>query len=143
MAICVIAGRRRSAMPVLLPGREPDHVARPDLLDRSALALHPAAAGGDDQRLAQRMGVPRGARARLEGDAGAGDPGGIGRAEQRIDPHRAGETVLRTFAGGLGSYSLDVHLPSPSLLLPGIRAADGTNRFAVAQFKSPVAGIRR
>ena len=51
------------------PGREPDHVAGPDLLDRAALALRPAAAGGDDQRLPERMRVPCGARARLEGDA--------------------------------------------------------------------------
>ena len=60
------------------PGREPDDVARPDFLDRAALALHPAAAGRDDQRLAQRMGVPGGARAGLEGDAGAATRAGSG-----------------------------------------------------------------
>ena len=32
-------GRRR-AVPVLLPGREPHHVSRADLLDRTAFALH-------------------------------------------------------------------------------------------------------
>src|SRR4051794_8202437 len=44
--------RRRGAMPMLLAGWEPNHIAGPDFLDRPALALHPAAAGGDDQRLA-------------------------------------------------------------------------------------------
>ena len=69
---------RRGAMPVLLAGREPDHVAGPDLLDRAALALHPAAAGRDDQRLPERMRVPGSASARLERDAGALDERRIG-----------------------------------------------------------------
>ena len=63
--------RRRRAVPVLLAGREPDHVARPDLLDRPAPALRPAEPSGHDQRLAQRMRVPGRAGAGLEGDAGA------------------------------------------------------------------------
>ena len=33
--------RRRGAVPMLLAGREPDHVAGPDFLDRAAPALHP------------------------------------------------------------------------------------------------------
>ena len=60
---------RRGAVPVLLARREPDDIAGPDLLDRAALALDPAAAGRDDQRLAERMRVPGGAGAGLEGDA--------------------------------------------------------------------------
>ena len=73
-------GRRRGAVPVLLAGRKPDDVAGPDFLDRAALALRPAAAGGDDQGLAERMGVPGGAGAGLEGDAGAADAGRIAAA---------------------------------------------------------------
>jgi hypothetical protein len=34
----------RGAVPMLLARRDPDHVARPDLLDRAAPALRPAAA---------------------------------------------------------------------------------------------------
>ena len=34
-------GRRTGTMPVLLTRREPNHVARPDLLDRTAFALNP------------------------------------------------------------------------------------------------------
>ena len=45
-------------VPVLLARRKPDHIARPDFLDRSTLALRPTAAVGDDQRLAEWMRVP-------------------------------------------------------------------------------------
>ena len=76
------SGRRR-AMPVLLARREPDHVSRPDFLDRAALALRPSAARRHDQRLPQRMRVPCGASARLKGDARAGGAGG------RDPPERA------------------------------------------------------
>lgn len=93
-------GGRRGAVPVLFIGREPDHVAGPDLLHRSALALDQAAAGGHHQRLAKGMGVPGGAGAGLERDARACDPRRGGRGEQRVDPDRAGEPVGRPFVGG-------------------------------------------
>ncbi len=47
---------RGCAVPVLFARSEPDHVARTDFLDRTALALHPAAAGRDNQSLAKGMG---------------------------------------------------------------------------------------
>src|SRR5215211_5706921 len=75
---------RRGPVPVLLAGREPDHIAGPDLLDRPAFALRPAAAGRHDQGLAERVGVPSGPRAGLEGDQGAGDAGRIRCLEQGI-----------------------------------------------------------
>src|SRR5207249_1175572 len=53
-----------------------DHVTQPDFLHRSAFALDPAAAGGDDQCLSQRVRVPRGPCARLERDAGTADADG-------------------------------------------------------------------
>jgi len=43
--------------------RAMDDVAGADFLDRSAIALRPSAAGGDDEDLAERMRMPRGARA--------------------------------------------------------------------------------
>src|SRR5208283_2924289 len=64
-------GRGRGAVPVLLARREPDDVARADLLDRAAPALGAAEPRRHDQRLAERVGVPGGARAWLEGDARA------------------------------------------------------------------------
>ena len=91
----------RGAVPVLFSGRKPDDVAGTDLLDGPAPALGAAAAGGDDEGLAERMGVPGGARAGLEGDAGADDARGIGRLKQRIDADRAGEVICRALAGWL------------------------------------------
>src|SRR5438132_1637120 len=39
---------RRGAVPMLLARREPDHVPRPDLLDRASPALRAPAASGHD-----------------------------------------------------------------------------------------------
>ena len=89
---------RRRAVPVLLARREPDDVARPYLLDRSALTLREAAAGRHDQCLAQRMRLPGRARAGLERDAGAADARRIGRLEHRVDADRAGEPLRRPLA---------------------------------------------
>src|SRR5882724_524876 len=100
------AGR---AVPMLLAGFEPDHVAGTDFLDRATLALHPAEAGGDDQRLTKRMRVPRGASAGLEGDAGAANPRRLQGFDQGIDAHLACEIVRRSCAGGPGTASLDLH----------------------------------
>src|SRR4051812_23897098 len=55
-------GGGRGAVPVLFTRRKPDHVAWPDLFYRPAPALYPAAASRDDQRLPERMRVPRRAR---------------------------------------------------------------------------------
>ena len=46
-------------MPMFLTRRDPDHVTRPNFLDRAAPALYQAAASRHDQSLAQRVGVPR------------------------------------------------------------------------------------
>jgi hypothetical protein len=107
-------GRRR-AVPVLLARREPNDIARLDLLDWPALALREAAAGRHDQRLSERMRVPGRARAGLERDAGAADTRRIGRLEQRVDADRAGEPLGRSLAGRLCAVSLDIHRFGPSL----------------------------
>src|SRR6266478_7357075 len=83
----------RGAMPVLLTGREPDHVSGPDLLDRSTFALSPAAARRDDQSLAERMSVPCSSRARLERNASPLNKGGIGCPKKRIDTNRPSEPL--------------------------------------------------
>src|SRR5271170_6239676 len=101
----------RRPVPMLLCWREPDDVARPDLLDRAALVLDAAAAGHDDQSLAERVRVPGGARAGLEGDESAGDAGWIWRTEQRVDPDRAGEPLRWSLAGRLRAAPLDLHQP--------------------------------
>ena len=61
---------RHGPMPVLLAGRDPDHITGPDLLDRSAFALDPAAPSRDDKSLTEWMRMPCSARARLESYAG-------------------------------------------------------------------------
>jgi len=58
----------RGAVPVFLARREPNHVTGPDFFNRPAPALHTPAAGGHDQGLPQRMGVPGGPGAGLERD---------------------------------------------------------------------------
>src|SRR3954470_4270603 len=59
-------GGGRGSVPMLLSGQKPDHIARPDFLDCSAPSLFAAAASRDDESLTERMGMPRGARTRLE-----------------------------------------------------------------------------
>src|SRR5882724_1131372 len=56
------AGGRRCAVPMFLAGRKPHHVAWPDLFNRSSFGLYPSKTSRDDQSLAERMRVPRGAR---------------------------------------------------------------------------------
>src|ERR1700693_873600 len=110
MAMCVMAVAWRRSVPMLLSRREPDHVTWPDFLDRSAPALRPAATGGHDEGLAQRMSVPGGTRARLESDAGPLRQCRIGRLKKRIDTYRAGKPLGRALARRLRANSLDVHL---------------------------------
>jgi membrane protease YdiL (CAAX protease family) len=107
---------RRCAVPVLLTGLEPDHIARVDFLDRSALALYQAAARRDDEDLAEGMSVPCRASAGLRGHRVARRPRWSGRSEQGVDPYCASEPLGRSPAGGLGTNSLDLHSSSPWLL---------------------------
>src|SRR5215467_10541191 len=60
------ARRRCGTVPVLFVRRNPDNVARLNLAHFAAPALYPARAGDDEQRLAERMRVPSGARTRFE-----------------------------------------------------------------------------
>src|SRR2546423_10546062 len=54
------------AVPMLLTGRDPDHVTGPNLLDRPAPAPRAAPPSRPHQGLAPRGGVPCRPRARLE-----------------------------------------------------------------------------
>src|SRR4051812_4545920 len=64
------------AVPMLLAGWKPNHVAGVNFLNGSAFALDPAGARSDDQGLPEWMSVPCGARARLEGDVCSGASSG-------------------------------------------------------------------
>src|SRR5437879_4996141 len=103
-------GRRCRAMPVLLAGWKPDDIAGTDFFDLSALALRPAKAGRDDEGLTERMGVPCGAGAGLEGDVTTADACRIARLKHRVHTDRAGEPGLGAFArrpcaGAFGTHS--------------------------------------
>ncbi len=50
-------------MPVFFVGREPDHIARPNVLDRSAPPLRAATPRRDDESLTEWMRVPYAVRA--------------------------------------------------------------------------------
>src|SRR6266705_78445 len=106
-------GGRRGAMPMLLAWRARDNITRSNDLDRPAPALHIAAAGSDDQGLAQRVGVPRAAGAWLERDVGTARTRRCGRLEKLVDAYGAGEILGRPSGGGLRTVSFDVHLQSP------------------------------
>lgn len=118
--------RRRCAVPMAFTRREPDDVAGADLLDGTAFALHATEARCDDQRLAERMGVPGGAGAGLEGDAGASRACGAGHGKQRVDTHAAGKPIGWSFGRRLRTASLDIHL----YLLPFDAGVDVSTRVA-------------
>jgi hypothetical protein len=86
---------------MLLSGREPDHVTRPDLLDGATPVLHEPAASRHDQGLAQGMGVPGCASAGLESDTGGEYAGRSVCLNERVNAYGAGEIFGGAFAGGL------------------------------------------
>jgi len=101
-------GRRRGAMPVLLSGREPHHIAGTYLLDGPAVALSPSQPCADDQRLTERVRVPGGACARLESHACADHTGGRRCLKQRVDANRAGKMGGGCLIGWLGAVARDL-----------------------------------
>src|SRR5258708_22821736 len=88
----------RSAMPVFLRRRAPDHVPWMNLLDRTIPALRAAAPSGHEQGLAQRVGVPSSASTRLECHTGTLHTRRIGYLKQRITADRTGKILSRSFA---------------------------------------------
>jgi hypothetical protein len=102
--------RRRCAVPVLFTRREPDYVTWPDLLDRPTVALCPAAARRDDERLTEWVRMPCRPRTRLKCDAGSRNERRVRRLEQRIDSYCTREPLRRPLRGSLCSNPLDLHL---------------------------------
>src|SRR6266436_3943480 len=86
---------RAGAMPVLLARRNPHRVAGPDFADRTAPGLHAAESRHDMEGLAERMGMPRGAGARLKADPCRPDAGRRRRLDDRVLPHRSGKPIAR------------------------------------------------
>jgi hypothetical protein len=94
---------------------EPDHVTGADVLDRFPLPLNPAATGGDDQGLAERMRVPRCPRTGLEGYEIHADAGRVRRIVQRVHPDGPSEILGRPFARQLRAALFNHDSPSLGL----------------------------
>jgi hypothetical protein len=106
----VAHGRRgRGPVPMLLARLKPHDVSRPYLFDRTPVALDPPGPAGHDQGLAERVGMPGGARTGLEGDERHADPGGLWRTVQWIDADRSGEPFGGSSAGRLRAVAFDFH----------------------------------
>ncbi|MNC42604.1 hypothetical protein D3C75_914230 [compost metagenome] len=101
---------RRRAVPVFDVFRDADDIALVHFLDLLAPHLDPTAPLGDDQRLAERMGVPGCARTWLEGHSSTAYAGRLTAGKRRIDPHLTGKIVFWTRTGGLGTVALNFHL---------------------------------
>jgi len=113
-------------VPVLFARGKADHIAGADFLDRAAQPLHPAKARRDDQRLAQRMGMPSGAGARLEGDAGALHAVGRCGIEQRVNADAPGEPI--GWPGTRGDVSGAKNVHAVSCQIGSCSAAAGPRR---------------
>jgi hypothetical protein len=72
-------------VPMLQPGGKPDDVSGPNFLYGPRVALHPPKTRDNDQYLTDRMRVPGGACARLEGNAPRAGAGWLGWRVERID----------------------------------------------------------
>src|SRR5687768_7764125 len=95
---------------MLLARREPDHIARIDLLDWTALSLCPSMTSGHDQSLTQRVSVPRSPGTRLERDVCTHRSPWSSRFKQRINSDGAGKILGGSLAGGLSATSFDFHI---------------------------------
>src|SRR4029077_14209840 len=99
---------------MLLVRRKPDDIARPDLLDRPALALRPTKAGDNNQSLTKGMRMPCGASTGSKRHVRATDTCRFSRFEQRIDAHSSCEPISGSFNGTLGTESFDFHFLTSS-----------------------------
>lgn len=81
---------------MLFAWREPDDVAWPDFLSRPVPALHASETRCHDERLSERVCVPRRPRTGFERDSRARDACGSGRLKQRIDANCSSEVVARS-----------------------------------------------
>src|SRR5437763_14059389 len=109
---------RSRAVPVLLARLEEDAVAWADHLDRAAAPLAEADAFEDVDRLAVRVRVPRGTRARSEVDAARAQARPARRRGDRVDVHRPGEP-LGGSGYGFAAVPRDLHAASSSSVTTG------------------------
>ena len=97
MLMCVMAVVAVAPCQCFSPGGAYNDIAGANLAFRAVFAFHPAAAGGDNQPLPERMGVPGRARARLERDERRRNVRSLGFRKERIDPDAPGEPIGGAF----------------------------------------------
>jgi hypothetical protein len=83
------------AVPVTLPRLKNDDIARGDSFDRTAIALNPAKAIGDDEELAKRMCMPSGASASGKYDICAASAGWLFCLRVSLDAYSASKPLRR------------------------------------------------
>src|SRR5262245_23281203 len=96
-------------MPVALTWLEPHRVSRMRLSDGLAGLLHPCDAAENVERLAVRMGVPRGSCAGLEGNPHHPNARGVGRSADFIEQYGPGEVLVWSALGNVSCGARDVH----------------------------------
>src|SRR6478752_1437334 len=111
------------AVPVLLVRLDEHDVARADLLHGAAAAADIADAVGDVQRLAPRVGVPRGPGARGEAHVGAADAALLVGGADRVEVDGAGEPTGGTLGRPAAALCVLHELPPIPLSLTAGRAA--------------------
>src|SRR5471030_1021400 len=97
-------------MPVFNPFRDPDNIALIHLFNRATLFLDPPTTLRNDQRLTQRMGMPRRAGTWLKRHNRAADTSRFSAAEGSINAHRTGKIVSRADLGRLGTTASNFHI---------------------------------
>ncbi len=103
-------GGGRCAVPVLMPWRAPNDVTCADLHNRFAFTLGPTTTSGDNEGLAQGMGVPCGAGTWLKRDTGYRNPCRFWREIQRINSHSAREVSFWAFCRSLRANTFQFHI---------------------------------
>ncbi len=83
------------SVPVPLPWVENDDIAHGDSFDRTAIALNPAKAIGDDEELSKRMRMPSGTSTRGKLDLCTAGAGWLSRLRVSLDAYSAGKPLRR------------------------------------------------
>jgi hypothetical protein len=97
------------SVPVTLPRLKNDDIARGDSFNRTAIALNPAKAIGDDEELAKRMCMPSGTSASGKYDICAAGAGWLFYLGVPLDVYTAGKPLRRPIPDNAIARSNNFH----------------------------------
>jgi hypothetical protein len=97
------------AVPVTLPRVENDDIARGDSFDRTTIALNPAKAIGDEEKLAKRMRMPSGTSTRGKLDIRTAGAGWLSCLRVPLDADTAGKPLRRPIPDNAIARSNNIH----------------------------------